>query len=75
MEPLMVELEPVVDTTRSVHEGEEFIYVLQGTVVLEIGDDRFELTPGDSTYYLSTTPHLIAAKEHKAIILAVIYSQ
>ena len=66
MEPLIVDLEILSDEERSVHEGEEFIHVLQGTVVLEIGDDHFELTPGDSAYYLSTTPHLIAAKADKA---------
>jgi len=75
MEPLLVELEPQADEARSVHEGEEFIHVLKGTVVLEIGDDRFELNPGDSAYYLSTTPHLIAALDEKAMILAVLYSQ
>lgn len=75
MEPLIVDLEILSDEERSVHEGEEFIHVLQGTVVLEIGDDHFELTPGDSAYYLSTTPHLIAAKADKAKILAVVYSQ
>jgi quercetin dioxygenase-like cupin family protein len=56
-----------------VHEGEEFIFVLNGIVVLEIGDDKFELEPGDSVYYLSTTPHHIAAKNDKATILAVLY--
>ncbi len=61
------------DKTISVHEGEEFIYVLEGIAVIKIGDDEFELEPGDSVYYLSTTPHMIAAKEEKAIILAVIY--
>ena len=75
MEPLMVELEAQSDEAHSVHEGEEFIHVLQGTVILEIGDDHFELNPGDSAYYLSTTPHLIAAKADKAKILAVVYSQ
>lgn len=74
MEPLIVELEAMPDEERSVHEGDEFIYVLQGEVVLDIGDDHFELSPGDSAYYLSTTPHLIRAKERKARILAVIYS-
>jgi quercetin dioxygenase-like cupin family protein len=49
--------------------------VLRGTVLLEIGDEHFEMHPGDSAYYLSTTPHLIAAREDKATILAVIYSQ
>ena len=75
MEPLLVELEIQSDEERSVHEGEEFIHVLQGNVILEIGDDHFELSPGDSAYYLSTTPHLIAAKADKAKILAVVYSQ
>jgi hypothetical protein len=40
---------------------------------LKIGDDTFSLEPGDSVYYLSTTPHLVAAKIGKATILAVLY--
>ena len=74
MEPLIVELETVPDEDRSVHEGDEFVYVLQGNVILDIGEDHFELGPGDSAYYLSTTPHLLSAKEGKATILAVVYS-
>lgn len=74
MEPLIVELETIGDEERSVHEGDEFIYVLQGEVVLDIGDDHFELSPGDSAYYLSATPHSLSAKEGRAKILAVIYS-
>jgi quercetin dioxygenase-like cupin family protein len=57
----------------SVHDGEEFIYVLEGTVAMQVGEDRFDLAPGDSVYYLSTTPHLIAAKTGQAQILAVLY--
>lgn len=74
MEPLIVNLEAVAEQDRSVHEGEELIYVLKGEVSLDIGDEHFELAPGDSAYYLSTTPHLIAAARGKATILAVIYS-
>ncbi len=73
MEALMVQLEENPDQENSVHEGEEFIYVMQGIVSLKIGDESFELVSGDSAYYLSTTPHLIAAKEGQATILAVIY--
>ncbi len=73
MEALIVKLEEDPDKEISVHEGEEFIFVLDGTVVLEIGDEKFELEPGDSVYYLSTTPHHIAAKRDKATILAVLY--
>ncbi len=73
MEALIVQLEVDPDREFSIHEGEEFIFVLNGTVIFEIGDDRHELEPGDSVYYLSTTPHHIAAKEDKATILAVLY--
>ena len=61
MEALVVHLASNPDQSRSVHEGEEFVYVLDGTVLLEIGGERFELEPGDSAYYLSTTSHLITA--------------
>ena len=73
MEALIVQLEEVSKKEISVHEGEEFIFVLDGVVVLEIGEDSFELDPGDTAYYLSTTPHHIAAKSGKATILAVLY--
>jgi quercetin dioxygenase-like cupin family protein len=73
MESLIVQLEVAPENERSVHDGEEFIYVLDGMVSLDIGDDHFDLAPGDSAYYLSTTPHLIAAAEDTATILAVLY--
>jgi transcriptional regulator with XRE-family HTH domain len=73
MEALMVQLLPATEKDISVHEGEEFVFVLDGTVLLEIGGERFELEPGDSAYYLATTPHIISAKKDKATILAVLY--
>lgn len=74
MEPLIVDLKEIPDTERSSHSGEEFIYVLEGMVSLEIEDERFELRPGDSAYYQSGLPHLLNALEGQARILAVIYS-
>ena len=73
MEALVVQLEENPDPEHSVHGGEEFIFVLDGVVAFTIGDDSYELNPGDSAYYLSTTPHLLAAKTGKATILAVLY--
>jgi quercetin dioxygenase-like cupin family protein len=73
MEALLVQLEEDPEKEVSVHEGEEFIFVLDGVVEMGIGEDNFELEPGDSVYYLSTTPHHIAAKRDKATILAVLY--
>jgi transcriptional regulator with XRE-family HTH domain len=73
MEALIVQLEENPEEEMSVHEGEEFIYVLDGAVNVKIDEDRFELEPGDSIYYLSTIPHMIAAQKEKATILAVLY--
>ncbi len=73
MEALIVDLEENPERETSVHDGEEFIYVLEGTVLAQIDQDEFELDPGDSVYYLSTTPHLVAAKTGRARILAVLY--
>lgn len=73
MEAFLVQLLPASEKEISVHDGEEFVFVLDGTVLLDIGGDRIELEPGDSAYYLSTTPHFIAAKEDKATILAVLH--
>ncbi|GAB6906339.1 Transcriptional regulator, XRE family [Desulfosarcina cetonica] len=75
MEPLLVKLTESAQKETSQHDGEEFIYVLQGTVVLEIGSERHELSPGDSVYYSSTTPHWLTAKSDTATILAVLYNQ
>jgi transcriptional regulator with XRE-family HTH domain len=73
MEAFLVLLEEDPEKETSLHEGEEFIFVLDGEVILEIGEDKFVLEPGDSAYYLSTTTHHIAAKNGKATILAVMY--
>ncbi|MCP4295998.1 MAG: helix-turn-helix transcriptional regulator [Proteobacteria bacterium] len=73
MEPLIVQLDHAVDEELSCHSGEEFIYILEGLVILNIESDLKILKPGDSVYYQSTTPHQISAQNEKAIILAVIY--
>lgn len=73
MEALIVQLEKSPDVEVSIHDGEEFIFVLDGMVELTIGDEIYDLDPGDSAYYMSTTSHYITAKSDKATILAVLY--
>ena len=73
MEALIVQLEKSEEKEISVHNGEEFIFVLEGVANLTIGKDTYDLEPGDSAYYLSTTSHFITAKSDKATILAVLY--
>ena len=75
MEPLLVQLTQSDRKETSQHDGEEFLYVLQGTVLLAIGSELHELFPGDSVYYNSATPHWLTAKSDRATILAVLYNQ
>lgn len=39
------------------HQGEEFIYVLEGILTLVIEEKRYQLYPGDSAHYFSTINH------------------
>jgi DNA-binding transcriptional MerR regulator/quercetin dioxygenase-like cupin family protein len=40
------------------HEGEEFVYILSGTLFVELKErGTYELAPGDTLYFLSTTLH------------------
>ncbi len=39
------------------HAGVEFLYVISGKLILQIGEDRPELAEGDAIYFESTVPH------------------
>jgi Pyruvate/2-oxoacid:ferredoxin oxidoreductase gamma subunit/quercetin dioxygenase-like cupin family protein/ribosome-binding protein aMBF1 (putative translation factor) len=77
MEPFLVTLEPVdTDEERSTHDGQEFIYVLQGNMEVRLGKEVHVLKPGDSIYYDSTVPHLVKCHgDKKTKILAVLYAE
>lgn len=75
MEPFIVDIDPKAEQLKSTHEGEEFIYVMEGKLKLEYGMDSHELYPGDSVYYDSIVPHRVfAADENPVKILAVLYT-
>jgi Uncharacterized conserved protein, contains double-stranded beta-helix domain len=58
MQPLLVTLEPSDKPAKLIkHSGQEFNMVLEGTVILCIGDKEFTLTPGDSIYFNPEKPH------------------
>ena len=77
MEPFLVTLESTTlkSPKPSTHDGEEFIFVLQGEVEVTLRDHGDVLKPGDAIYYSSGIPHLVQSHgDEKAVILAVIYS-
>ena len=58
MQPLLVTLEPTDAVAKLItHPGQEFNLVLEGTVIVTLGDKEFELNPGDSIYFNPTIPH------------------
>lgn len=77
MEPFMVTLEPAAtEEERSTHDGQEFIYVLEGNMEVRLEKEVHILEPGDAIYYDSTVPHLVkCAGDNRTKILAVLYSE
>ena len=45
------------DKTLHTHEGQEFNFVLSGSMRLKIGDIAYDLNKGDSVYFNSKIPH------------------
>ena len=78
MEPFLIEIAPSEegeDFILSTHEGEEFIYVLNGVVEINYGKNTYILEEGDSIYYDSIVAHHVhAAADNKARFLGVVYT-
>jgi DNA-binding XRE family transcriptional regulator len=76
MEPYLVDISPSdnKDHILSSHEGEEFIYVIQGKVEITYGNETYILEQGDSIYYDSIIKHNVhSADENRAQILGIVY--
>jgi quercetin dioxygenase-like cupin family protein len=56
-EILIGELPPNYHYPPVAHEGEEFGFVLEGRLALRVGEESYELGPGDSYHFLATVPH------------------
>jgi quercetin dioxygenase-like cupin family protein len=75
MEPFIVTLVPTGTEEFSNHAGQEFLYVLEGELKLQVGDRVEFLKPGDAAYYDSNQPHLVrCAGATVTKVLAVLYT-
>jgi len=75
MEPFLITMMPSRVTELSNHDGQEFIFVLEGEMRAQVGDQVEILKAGDAVYYDSSHPHLVkCAGENPAKILAVLYT-
>ena len=75
MEPFLVTLNPTSEQELSTHDGQEFIFVLEGEMKAQVGQQEEILRSGDAIYYDSTHPHLVkCAGDRPTKILAVLYT-
>ena len=77
MEPFLIDIKPssTNEPILSSHEGEEFIFVLNGSIKINYGKEVHVLHTGDSIYYDSIVDHLVSALNGEAAkIVAVVYT-
>lgn len=58
MQPLLVTLDPSDVPAKLIsHRGQEFNLVLEGKVIITLGNKEIEMNPGDSIYFNPNIPH------------------
>lgn len=61
MEPILIDLEPDGRSKEDFpHEGEEFGFVLQGSILLHLGSEIFRVKKGESFYFKANSNHYIS---------------
>jgi len=75
MEPFLITMVPSEVKELATHDGQEFIFVLEGEMRAQVGDQVEILKAGDAVYYDSSHPHLVKCHgETPTKILAVLYT-
>ena len=77
IDPFIITVTPSGETEHVLHghEGEEFLYGLEGEIEIEYGKDSYILGPGESIYYDAIVPHQVRAHDQQnAKFLAVVYT-
>lgn len=81
IDPFIITITPSGEMSHKLrgHEGEEFLYGLEGEIEIEYGSGShgkvYVLGPGESIYYDSIVPHQVRAHDgQNAKFLAVVYT-
>lgn len=70
MEPIRLTLAPGGSTyPDNPHEGEEFGYVLSGSITIHIGNKKYKAKKGESFYFTPGSTHYIKASEKNGATL------
>jgi len=74
MQPMRVKISPMrVGNEHYQHDGEEWVYVLQGKITLSLVGKAYDLDPGDAVHFESRLPHRLMARggrEAEVLIVA-----
>jgi transcriptional regulator with XRE-family HTH domain len=75
IEPFLMSIEPGGSSTSGqiTHSGEEFIYVLEGSLVCLIDDQEYHLEQGDSLLFLATLPHNYSNNSVKVARILIVF--
>ena len=66
MEPIIIKIQPGGQyIEEEPHSGEEFGYVLSGTIYLHLGDKKFKVKNGESFYFKPKSNHYISNEGKK----------
>ena len=69
MEPVLVDLMPKKNTEPDVpHEGEEFGYVLQGSICIHLGNKTYRAKKGESFYFTPDKKHYLTSRHGASLI-------
>ena len=69
MEPIMLKLEPGGSTyPDNPHEGAEFGYVLNGSVIIILGKKSYKAKKGESFYFRSDKTHYLTSKTGATVL-------
>ncbi|MDF2589637.1 MAG: hypothetical protein K0S41_3478 [Anaerocolumna sp.] len=70
LEPILLTLDPGGSTyPDNPHEGEEFGFILNGSITLHIGSKKYKAKKGESFYFKANKQHFITASEKQGATL------
>ena len=73
MDPFVLTVRRSADRPPRSHGGEEFLYVLRGSIVLEYNRECHRLGEGDSAYFDGGNPHRLVNENEASAQVLVVY--
>ncbi len=75
LEPFLVRISPGTGTTTQLitHEGEEFVYCLEGQIEYRVNHDVYQLETGDSLLFEAAQPHCFHNGTESPVTLILVF--